>query len=83
MKTYIKQSISQVRKAIKDNGVWRGLLVGNKVKQEDFKEGWHITSYFEFIDVDTLDATVTAEKSWFAYKCLGNNIAFYVIEVKP
>lgn len=79
MKTYIKQSITQVRKAIKDNGVWCGLLVGNKVKQWHFENGWHLGNYFEFIDIDVFDAIVTMEKFWLD-KELGNNIAFYAIE---
>ncbi len=79
MKTYIKQSITQVRKAIKDDGVWRGLLVGNKVSQHHFENGYCLARYDCFLTIK--DAEETRDIMLFYLdKELGNNIAFYVIK---
>jgi hypothetical protein len=79
MKNYVKQTISQVRKIIKVSGVWRGLLVGNKVNQFHFENGWHLAHFYEFHSVEELEFC-KANTMYYLDRSLGNNIAFYIIQ---
>jgi hypothetical protein len=76
--TYTKKTIVQVKKAIRDNGEWIGLVVPNKVNHFHFLNGWHLGHQVIFPNEQILEQTVNGMLAHMERE-LGNRVAFYEI----
>ena len=76
--SYNKMTIAQVKKAIRDDGTWSGLLVPNNVNSFHFEGGWHLGHKETFTSIDTLEKHVS-DCLYYMERELGNRVAFYEI----
>lgn len=74
----VKKTVTQVRKAIRENGKWEGYLVGNKVNRFNIDMGWNLGAR---VELDTLEALEKTCNTFLYYLPaeLGNRVAFYEI----
>jgi hypothetical protein len=77
--TYIKKTITQVKKAIREKGEWSGLLVPNKVNHFHFLNGWCLGRQVILPNEQILEQTVNGMLAHMESE-LGNRVAFYEIE---
>lgn len=74
--TYIKRTITQVSKTIRETGEWRGFVVPNKVNPLHFFDGWCLAVDRTFKSQSDLDDLV----DMMMYSMdpeLGDRVAFY------
>lgn len=76
---YIKTSITQVKKAIIENGEWHGILIGNKVSLYHAELGWHLGNRCSFHSIERLEEMIRLMIQYLP-KELGNRIAFYNVK---
>ena len=73
---YEKVTIVQVKKEIKEKGVFKGFAVGNKVNPSHFFNGWCLANVCEFHTVEEVDR-YRNNALYYLDKELGDNIAWY------
>jgi hypothetical protein len=76
--TYTKKTISQVKKIMRENGEWSGIVVPNKVNHFHFLNGWCLGRQVILPNEQILEETVDGMMQYME-KELGNRVAFYEI----
>jgi hypothetical protein len=76
--TYTKKTIVQVKKAIREQGEWTGLIAPNKVNHFHFLNGWCLGRQVILPNEQILEQTVNSMMFYMDTE-LGNRVAFYEI----
>lgn len=74
-----KLTKTQVKAAIKKQGVWSGYLAGNKVSTFHISQGWHLGIWVEIKTIEELDSTCV-NFEYYLDRELGSRTAFYSLK---
>lgn len=73
---YRKVTLTQVKKAIKEKGVFNGFAVGNKIHQSHFFNGWCLATNCKFTTIEEVDNFNNAMMAHMDSK-MGDRVAWY------